>query len=77
MPVRQLPPNPNLDHLKYQAKDLLKDHAARSQATAQRLREFHPRFRRSSDVEIFNAPPSSPMPSSPLRASRDFRVGRA
>ncbi len=54
MPVRRLPSNPNLDHLKYQAKDLLKDHAARSQAAAQRLREFHPRFRRSTDAEIFD-----------------------
>jgi len=56
MPVRQLPPNPSLDHLKHQAKDLLKDHAARDLAAAQRLREFHPRFRRSSDAEIFEAP---------------------
>lgn len=55
MPVRQLPPNPNLNYLRYQAKDLLKDHAARDRAAAQRLREFHPRFRRSSDDEIFDA----------------------
>ncbi len=55
MPVRRLPSDPNLDHLKYQAKDLLRDHTARDLATAQRLREFHPRFRRSSDAEIFDA----------------------
>src|ERR1700690_3011642 len=55
MPVRRLPANPSLDHLKHQAKDLLKDHAARSSGTAQRLREFHPRFRRSTDAEIFDA----------------------
>lgn len=55
MPVRRLPSNPDLDHLKYQAKDLLKDHAARSLGAAQRLREFHPRFRRSMDDEIYNA----------------------
>lgn len=55
MPVRRLPSNPNLNHLKYQAKDLLKDHAAHSQASAQRLREFHPRLRRSTDDEIFDA----------------------
>ncbi len=29
MSLRNLPSNPNLDHLKYQAKDLLKAHAAR------------------------------------------------
>ena len=55
MPVRRLPENPSLDHLKYQAKDLLKAHAARSLAAAQLIREFHPRFAKSSDAEIFNA----------------------
>lgn len=55
MPVRRLPSNPSLDQLKYQAKDLLKDHAARNLGAAQRLREFHPRFRRLADAEIFDA----------------------
>jgi hypothetical protein len=55
MPVRRLPSNPNLDHLKYQAKDLLKEHAARDAGAAQRIREFHPRFRRATDAEIFAA----------------------
>ena len=52
MPVRALPSNPNLAHLKYQAKDLLKAHGTRDPRAAQRLREFHPRFLRSSDDEI-------------------------
>ena len=47
MPVKRLPSNPNLDHLKYQAKDLLKPHAARDPGAAQRIREFHPRFRKA------------------------------
>jgi len=55
MPVRRLPSNPSLDHLKYQAKDLLKEHAARDAGAAQRLREFHPRFHRATDAEIFAA----------------------
>jgi hypothetical protein len=55
MPVKPLPSNPDLDHLKYQAKDLLKDHAARNSSLAQRLREFHPRFANSTDAEIFDA----------------------
>jgi len=55
MPVRVLPPNPNLVHLKYQAKDLLNAHAARDPRAAQRLREFHPRFPRAADDEIFAA----------------------
>jgi len=55
MPVRRLPSNPNLDHLKYQAKDLLKEHAARNAGAAQRVREFHPRFHRATDDDIFAA----------------------
>jgi len=55
MPVKRLPSNPNLDHLKYQAKDLLKAHAARHPEVAQRLREFHPRFARATDAAIFDA----------------------
>jgi Ankyrin repeats (3 copies) len=55
MPVRRLPSNPNLDHLKYQAKDLLNEHAARTPGVAQRIREFHPGFDRATDAEIFDA----------------------
>jgi hypothetical protein len=55
MPVRRLPQNPSLDHLKYQAKDLLKAKADRDPGTAQLIREFHPRFSRASDAEIFEA----------------------
>lgn len=56
MPVKPLPSHPNLDHLKHQAKSLLKDHAARKAEIAQRIREFHPRFRNAPDDEIFAAP---------------------
>ena len=55
MPVRPLPENPNLQHLKYQAKDLIKGHAARDAAVAQRIREFHPQWAKASDAEIFAA----------------------
>jgi hypothetical protein len=55
MPVRRLPSNPNLEHLKYQAKDLLKECTTHTPGVAQRLREFHPRFRRAPDSEIFDA----------------------
>jgi hypothetical protein len=54
MPVRRLPSNPNLDHLKYQAKDLLKEHKARTPGAAQRIREFHPRYGRATDAAIFS-----------------------
>jgi hypothetical protein len=53
MPVRNLPSKPDLDHLRYQAKTLRKAHAARALDVAQRLREFHPRFTRATDAEIF------------------------
>ena len=55
MPVKRLPSNPNLNHLKHQAKDFLKEHAARDPGVAQRLREFHPRCNRATDTEIFAA----------------------
>jgi len=56
MPVKSLPSNPNLTHLKYQAKDLLKGHLARDPRIAQRLREFHPRFSAATDTSIFDTP---------------------
>ena len=55
MPVIPLPSDPNLDHLKHQAKDLLKAHASRSPQMAQIIREFHPRFAKASDAQIFAA----------------------
>jgi Ankyrin repeats (3 copies) len=55
MPVRPLPPKPNLDFLKRQAKSLLKDLGLHDMAAAQRVREFHPRFPGASDTEIFSA----------------------
>lgn len=53
MPVRVLPSKPNLEHLKYQAKDLLREHALRDVGAAQRIREFHPQFGDASDSQIF------------------------
>jgi len=55
MPVRPLPEKPSLQQLKYQAKDVLKGHAAHDPAVAQRIREFHPRWAKASDAEIFAA----------------------
>ena len=55
MPAKQFPSKPDLNHLKYQARDLLKGHTAHDRGVAQRIREFHPRFRAATDVEIFAA----------------------
>ena len=52
MPVKRLPASPSLEHLKHQAKDLLKGHAAADPGVLQRLREFHPRFLKSTDAAI-------------------------
>ena len=56
MPVKRLPSKLSLDHLKHQARDLLKAHAAAEIGALQRLREFHPRFRHASDPEIAASP---------------------
>jgi hypothetical protein len=53
MPTKQLPPNANIDHLKYQAKDLLTALAARDPQAAQRVREFHPRLDKAANTVIF------------------------
>lgn len=55
MPVRRLPANPDLKHLKLQAKGLLKGLATRDRGVAQRIREFHPRFNTATDAEILAA----------------------
>jgi hypothetical protein len=56
MPVRPLPVHPDLNHLKFQARDLLKAHAMGDVVAAQRIREFHPRFARQPNEAIFTAP---------------------
>jgi hypothetical protein len=55
MPAKRLPPRPDLDHLKYQARDVLTDHRAGSPDAIRRIREFHPRFGTASDAEIGSA----------------------
>jgi hypothetical protein len=55
MPTQHLPSRPSLAHLKHQAKDLLRAHAAGDPEASQRLREFHPRFARSTDDAIRSA----------------------
>src|SRR5580692_2186348 len=56
VPTKLLPENPNLDHLKHQAKDLLRQHAMEEASGAQRLREFHPGLRQATDQQIFSTP---------------------
>ena len=55
MPTKQLPARPSLEHLKHQAKDLLRQHGAGELSSAQRLREFHPKMHGATDQEIFSA----------------------
>ena len=55
MPTKPLPPSPSLSHLRNQAKDLLREQRAGAPEAAQRIREFHPRFRAASDPAIARA----------------------
>src|SRR6266478_4161865 len=55
MPVIRLSSNPKLEDHKYQGTDLLKERTSHTPGVAQRIREFHPRFRRATDAEIFDA----------------------
>ena len=52
---KQLPPQPNLRHLKTQAKELVKGHRSASSEAAQRIRAFLPRLSNSSEEEILDA----------------------
>src|SRR5262249_41672807 len=47
---------PDLGHLKFQARDVLKLQASHDTQAAQRIREFHPRFHNATDSTIFSAP---------------------
>ncbi len=52
MPVKSLPSNPSLEHLKYQARDLLNALSQGNAEAVARAREFHRKFARMSDDEI-------------------------
>jgi hypothetical protein len=52
MPAKSLPSNPSLEHLKYQAGDLLNSLNQGNAEAFARTREFHPRFTRMSNDEI-------------------------
>jgi HEAT repeat protein len=49
---KQFPSRPNLEQLKKQAKDLLKTHRSGGHSARNRFLESHPRFSRSSAVDI-------------------------
>ncbi len=55
MPVKPLPENANLEHLKNQAKDLREAYAAGDSQAVQRVREFHPRFPDASEFKLSDA----------------------
>jgi len=52
MPTKTLPSAPSLEHLKAQAKDLQSAQRAQTLEACQRIREFHPHFRQSTDAQI-------------------------
>lgn len=55
MQYKQLPPNPSLEYLKSQAKQLLKAHKEGSVDACQRIRSFFPKFFDATDAEIQDA----------------------
>ncbi len=55
MQHKQLPPNPSLEHLKSQAKQLLKGHKEGSVDALQRIRSFFPKLSDATDAEIQDA----------------------
>ena len=50
---KSLPARPNLEHLKNQAKDLLKQYLAAEPAAVERVRQVHPKSRASSAKKAF------------------------
>jgi hypothetical protein len=52
MPTKRLPESANLNQLKHQAKDLLREFRAGQMSAFQRLREFHPKLSEVSDGEM-------------------------
>lgn len=52
MPTKWLSQSANLDHLKHQAKDLLRDFRAGQMGAFQRIREFHPKLHGIPDADL-------------------------
>jgi hypothetical protein len=57
MPTKALPPSASLDHLKHQAKDLLRGLRGGQISAFERARAFHPRLAGKSDAQIARAQP--------------------
>lgn len=55
MPSQSLPSNPSLDHLKYQARDLLKSLQSQETQALARAREFHPKVPASGRFSLSDA----------------------
>lgn len=73
MPTRNLPSDPSLAHLKYQAKDLLRAQRAGDPEAFQRIREFHPRFRDAADAHVREA--KLALSDAQLAVAREYGFG--
>lgn len=73
MPTRNLPSDPSLAHLKYQAKDLLRARRAGDPEAFQRIREFHPRFHDATDAHIREA--EFALSDAQLAVAREYGFG--
>jgi DNA polymerase/3'-5' exonuclease PolX len=52
MPNRSLPARPSLEHLKYQARDLVNSHKAGTPEAFLRIKTIHPKFAQKIEEEI-------------------------
>ena len=52
MPLSPLPARPNFEHLRNQAKDLLKAYRAREPSALTRFRESSPQYSQHSDIDL-------------------------
>jgi len=76
MPVKPLPPDADLNHLKYQAKDLLKARTEHDPQVAQRIREFHPDLSTQQMRQSSMRTLAWPTRNSQLLANEDLQTGR-
>ena len=76
MQYKQLPTNPSLEHLKSQAKRLLKAHKEGSLDAFQRIRAFFPKLSDATDTEIQNAALVYRTRNWLLPVNTDLQVGR-
>ena len=73
MPTKRLPNSAHLDHLKRQAKDLLRDFRSGRMSAFQRVREFHPKCESLSDDAVASS--TFALSDAQLSIAREYGYG--